>query len=127
MKRPMLLVIPPGAVWIGERSWPVLRDAARFGDLSFGVFLWSFPIQQVTRLWLDPHLPAMLQLAVILLQVIPIAWLSYRFIEAPALHCKPPRPSRDAALHAVDDKRVPSRPDLLRRWTRLTRGLDRVQ
>jgi peptidoglycan/LPS O-acetylase OafA/YrhL len=90
----LLLVIPPGAVWIGQHSWPVVRAAARFGDLSFGVFLWSFPVQQVTRLWLDPKLPAMLQLAIVLLQVLPIAWLSYRFVEAPALRCKPPRPAR---------------------------------
>ena len=90
----LLLVIPPGAVWVGQRSWPVVRAVARFGDLSFGIFLWSFPIRQVTRLWLDPRSPALLQLAVVLLQVIPIAWLSYRFIEAPALRCKPRRPDR---------------------------------
>jgi peptidoglycan/LPS O-acetylase OafA/YrhL len=88
----LLLVIPPGAVWIGLRSWPVLRSAARFGDLSYGIFLWSFPIQQYTSLWLDPHTPIALQLAVVLLQVIPIAWLSCRLIEAPALRCKPRRP-----------------------------------
>ena len=89
----LLLVIPPAAVWIGQRSWPVLRSAARFGDLSFGVFLWSFPVQQLTHLWLDPQLPVALQLAVVLVQVLAIAWLSYRFIEAPALRRKPRRAS----------------------------------
>ena len=88
----LLLIIPPAAVWIGQRSWPVLRSAARCGDLSYGIFLWSFPVQQLTRLWLDQRLPVALQLGVVLLQVIPIAWLSYRFVEAPALRMKPPRP-----------------------------------
>lgn len=91
----LLLVIPPAAVWIGLRSWPVLRSAARFGDLSYGVFLWSFPIQQVTRLWLDPHRSTALQLAIVLLQVVPIAWLSCHLIEAPALGAKPKRPTTD--------------------------------
>lgn len=89
----LLLVIPPGAVWVGQRSWPVLRSAARFGDLSLGIFLWSFPVQQVTRLWLDPQLPVAVHLAVVLLQVTLIAWLSCRFIEAPALRRKPRRPA----------------------------------
>ncbi len=94
----LLLTIPPGAVWIGLRSWPALRSAARFGDLSFGIFLWSYPVQQVTRLWLDPRRPVALQLGVVLLQVIPIAWLSYRLIEAPALRAKPRRRWRKRAV-----------------------------
>ncbi len=89
----LLLVIPPAAVWIGLRSWPVLRSAARYGDLSYGVFLWSFPVQQLTRLWLDPSTPLFAQLAIVLVQVLPIAWLSYRAIEAPALRWKPRRPA----------------------------------
>ena len=93
----LLLIIPTGAVWIGLRAWPVLRSAARFGDLSYGVFLWAYPVQQVTRLWLDAQQPLVLQLAVVLAQVIPIAWLSYRLIEAPALRFKPRRPPVDAA------------------------------
>ena len=31
-------------------SMPVLRDAGRFGDLSFGLYLYAFPIQQVVLL-----------------------------------------------------------------------------
>ena len=81
----------PAAVWIGQRSWVGLRSAARFGDLSFGIYLWSYPVKQVTRLWLDPHLPMALQLAVVLAQAVAIAWLSYRLIEAPALRLKPGR------------------------------------
>lgn len=89
----LLLVIPPAAVWIGQRSWVGLRSAARFGDLSFGIYLWSYPVQQVTRLWLDPHLPMALQFAVVLMQATAIAWLSCRVIETPALRLKPGRAS----------------------------------
>lgn len=88
----LLLIIPPAAVWIGQQSWVVLRSAGRFGDLSLGIFLWSAPVQQVTGLWLNPQLPVMLQLAVVLAQVIPIAWFSHRLIEEPALRYRPARP-----------------------------------
>jgi peptidoglycan/LPS O-acetylase OafA/YrhL len=88
----LLAVIPPAAVWVGERSWPVLRSASRFGDLSLGIFLWGSPVQQVTHLWLDPRTPLPLQLAVVLVQVVPLAWLSWRFVEAPALRRKPAKP-----------------------------------
>ena len=88
----LLLVIAPAAVWIGERSWPVLRSASRFGDLSFGIFLWAWPVHQVTALWLSARTPLPLQLAVVLVQVVSLAWLSWRFIEAPALRRKPAKP-----------------------------------
>ncbi len=122
----LLLVIPPGAVWIGQRSWPVTRSVARFGDLSFGVFLWSFPVQQVTRLWLDPKLPAMLQLGVVLLQVIPIAWLSCRLVETPALRCKPRRPVPGSAEPTRRHRYfVPLQPvrEMMDRWMPRRTGL----
>lgn len=90
----LLLVIPPAAVWIGEQSWPLARSATRFGDLSLGIFLWAWPVHQVTQLWLPASLPMPAQLAVVLAQVLPLAWLSWRFIEAPALRRKPTRPRR---------------------------------
>ncbi len=95
----LLLVVPPASVWIGERSWPVWRSASRFGDLSLGIFLWGWPVQQVTRLWLPVGTPMLLQLAVVLAQLLPLAWLSWTLIEAPALRRKPARrrfrPSKD--------------------------------
>ena len=95
----LLLVVPPASVWIGERSWPVLRSANRFGDLSLGIFLWGWPVQQVTRSWLPVGTPIVLQLTVVLALVLPLAWLSWTAIEAPALRRKPTRrrfrPSKD--------------------------------
>ena len=95
----LLLLIPPAAVWIGQQSWPVLRRAARFGDLSLGVFLWAWPVHQVTGLWIAPHTPALAQLLIVTAQVLVLAWASWHFIEAPALRRKPPRAvaSREAS------------------------------
>jgi len=41
-------VLPYAVLAIGLRAWPVLRSAGRFGDASYGIYLWSFPIQQIT-------------------------------------------------------------------------------
>jgi peptidoglycan/LPS O-acetylase OafA/YrhL len=92
----LMLLIPPAAVWIGEQSWPLLRSAARFGDLSMGIFLWSWPVHQVTLLWIADDTPALLRFVLIVLQATALAWLSWRFIEAPALRLKPGRPAQGA-------------------------------
>jgi len=85
----LLFVIPPCAVWIGLRSWPVLRSAARYGDLSLGIFLWGWPVQQMTRQWMGTEAPLAVQLAVTLPQILLLAWLSWHLVEKPALWWKP--------------------------------------
>lgn len=92
----LLLVIAPAAVWVGEQSWPVLRSASRFGDLSLGIFLWAWPVHQVTQLWAPAGTPWQEQFAIVALQVVALAWLSWRFIEAPALRRKPKKPAARA-------------------------------
>lgn len=89
----LLFIIPPATVWFGERSWPGLRSAARYGDLSLGIFLWAWPVHQVTHLWLDPATPMLARFAIVAVQAMALAWLSWHFIEAPALSRKPARPT----------------------------------
>ena len=89
----LLLILPSAAVWIGEQSWPVCRSAARFGDLSLGVFLWGWPVHQVTALWIDPATPMLLRFAVVAAQALALAALSWHLIEARALRLKPARPA----------------------------------
>lgn len=40
------LALPYCLLAFGTRSTPVLRRASRFGDLSYGLYLWAFPVQQ---------------------------------------------------------------------------------
>ncbi|UOQ59913.1 acyltransferase [Leucobacter rhizosphaerae] len=42
----MCLVIPYGIITISLQSWPGLRAVNRFPDISYGVFLVGFPVQQ---------------------------------------------------------------------------------
>lgn len=42
------VVLPYAVLAVGLRAWPGLCSAGRFGDASYGIYLWSFPVQQVT-------------------------------------------------------------------------------
>jgi peptidoglycan/LPS O-acetylase OafA/YrhL len=44
----LCLILPYTVLSIGLRSSPLLRSAGRFGDASYGIYLWSFPVQQLT-------------------------------------------------------------------------------
>lgn len=94
----LLLLIPAAAVWFGEQSWPVLRSAARFGDLSLGVFLWGWPVHQVTSLWLAAGVSGLVRFEVVSLLALLLAWVSWRYIEAPAQRLKPARPAPPPAI-----------------------------
>ena len=85
----MLLIVPVTAVWLGRQSWSGVRDAGRFGDFSYGVYLWAWPVQQVVVLVLRPEAPFLLLLTATLACTFPLAWLSWHMVEKPALRFKP--------------------------------------
>ena len=41
------VALPYAVLVIGLASTPVVRRAARYGDMSYGLYLWAFPVQQV--------------------------------------------------------------------------------
>ena len=114
----LLLIIPPAAVWLGMRSWPVLRSAARFGDLSYGIFLWAWPVQQLAHLWLPASMSMLAQLAIVVPPVLGLAWLSWRFIEAPAMRLRPRVPAI-AARFDIAGFLAFSFPSFVKLWRRL--------
>lgn len=91
------LIIAPLAVAIGTQSWPVLRSAGKFGDLSYGVYIWAWPIQQFVVAIMGHEANYFALLAVVLPLVLLAAWASWRYIEAPALARKPVRRIPDEA------------------------------
>ena len=88
----LLLLIPAAAVWIGNQSWPIFRSAARWGDLSLGIFLWAWPAGQLLKLWMPGSTPSLSRFAILVVLTLGLAWLSSRYIETPALRRKPARP-----------------------------------
>jgi peptidoglycan/LPS O-acetylase OafA/YrhL len=81
-------VMSPLTLLLGARSTPVLRSAARFGDLSYGIYLYAYFVQQLSvRVW--PAVPSYLAtVAVAVAATTLVAWCSWHLVEAPALRLK---------------------------------------
>ena len=81
------IVVPYVVVAVGIRATPVIRSAGRFGDFSYGLYLWGFLVQQVTIATLG-----VLPLALDLLVVVPVtgilAYASWHLVEKRALALK---------------------------------------
>jgi peptidoglycan/LPS O-acetylase OafA/YrhL len=83
----LLLFLPAFLLSIGTSSWPVLSKTGRFGDVSYGVYLYAFPIQQSVRaLW--PDLSFTNSLVIVTATTLLAGWLSWWFVEEPALRLK---------------------------------------
>lgn len=75
------------ALFVGRLQWPPLAAASRYGDLSYGIFLYSFPIQQ-TLVWAKPTIGLHYLLLLSLLLSLAMAWLSWHLVEKYALRLK---------------------------------------
>ena len=64
-----------------------LGNFSKYGDFSYGLYIYSFPIQQVLIAF-NPAFTALEDFAIAYILVLPIAILSWRFIEKPALKLK---------------------------------------
>lgn len=72
---------------IGIRDLPGVRDAARFGDLSYGMYLVAFPVQQLL-LQLYPHLELSWSMVLVTLISAVLAMGLWWLVEAPSLRAK---------------------------------------
>jgi len=76
-------------VWLGTQRNPLSSLSAKAGDLSYGVYLYGWPVQQLVRLTSPSDAP-WVTLAWSAPITLVCAWLSLRFVEAPALRLKAP-------------------------------------
>ena len=101
MDRPLFalwLAVPAAVIVIGNASTPILRRAGRFGDLSYGVYIYAFPVQQ-TMIWLlKDRLPWAGVLALALAVTFALAFASWHLVEKRALRLKPRSGGRPFAL-----------------------------
>jgi len=87
------LTMPYMVVSFGLLSLPGLRQAGRFGDISYGLYLYAFPVQQLL-LYLRPGIPAPILICALI--TLPLAFLSWHFVEKQALRIKPGGPTAGA-------------------------------
>jgi peptidoglycan/LPS O-acetylase OafA/YrhL len=68
-------------------STPVVREVTALGDLSYGTYLWAYVVQQVV---IDraPALPLAASVGLTIAITLPIAAVSWWFVERPALSLK---------------------------------------
>lgn len=98
----LALIVPPLTIYIGLHSLPVLRSAGRFGDLSYGSYLFAWPVQ-FALVQIFPGIGLISALTLTVPIILAVAWLSWHFVEAPALALKPNH-SRLAQNEAANDE-----------------------
>lgn len=84
--RPVYLLAMPYLVYYFACS-PLAAGFSRFGDLSYGLYVYSYPVQQlIAHVW--PPVHPLVNFALTLALMLPLAAWSWRFIEKPALALK---------------------------------------
>jgi peptidoglycan/LPS O-acetylase OafA/YrhL len=86
-ERLSFVVLPYVVISIGLAAIPGVRSAGRFGDLSYGIYLWAFPAQQ-TLLFIAPQLPMGVSIATAAVVSACLALLSWHLVEGPVLRNK---------------------------------------
>jgi peptidoglycan/LPS O-acetylase OafA/YrhL len=82
------LTIPYLLVFVAYRTTPALRALVKPGDLSYGIYLWAYPVQQTIVHALGPDIsPGWLLLLSAGISYA-IALASWRLVEAPVLRLK---------------------------------------
>jgi peptidoglycan/LPS O-acetylase OafA/YrhL len=70
---------------------PVLRKWGRFGDFSYGIYLYAFPVQQLLIQFFRNDISFGMLALLATFSSVALAWCSWHLIERPALMLKPGR------------------------------------
>ncbi|ANF30958.1 hypothetical protein A0130_04040 [Leifsonia xyli] len=103
--------VPAGVyfiLWLGSAIPGRLRTIGQKNDISYGVYLYAFPVQMTLAYFGLNKLgvvPMILGAAII---VLAISWLSWRFIESPAMSLKNWGPGRGVAYWVQKVRRRPA-------------------
>ena len=86
-----LLLIGAASVLLGSATLPGLSDLGRYGDFSYGIYIYAFPVQQLFIYWGLMALPFALGLGITVIAILSLAVASWHWIEKPALQLKRPQ------------------------------------
>lgn len=81
------LALPYTVLVLGLMATPGIRSAGRFGDFSYGLYLWGFLVQQLVIEWFDA-LPWVWNTTVVIIVTGAIACTSWHVVEKRALTLK---------------------------------------
>ncbi len=81
------VALPYVVLAVGLASWPGVRRAARFGDLSYGMYLWAFPVQQVLVSSFGP-MPFVVDVLAVAAVCAALSYGTWHLLENPAIHLR---------------------------------------
>ena len=87
----LAFIVPPLTIAIGLRSWPGLRNVSTFGDLSYGIYIYAWPVQQIGVALLGQQTPYLALLSITIPVTLALAAASWHLVERTALRFKPRR------------------------------------
>lgn len=77
-----------------------MRPLRLLGKMSYSVYLWHWPLLAFLRYTLSPVLPAPIVVAA-MAALIPLSWISYRWIEEPPRAAATPRTRQGIVVAAI--------------------------
>jgi peptidoglycan/LPS O-acetylase OafA/YrhL len=84
----LFVALPTLVICFGTASTPFIRRAGRFGDFSYGIYIYAFPVQQTVTWFTDNRLSIWSGLAASTAITVALAILSWHCVERPALRLK---------------------------------------
>ena len=81
------VVLPYSVLALGLASSPFVRRASRFGDFSYGMYIYAFPVQQIVFATVGV-LSLTANLVIVVLATGVLSVISWHLVEAPALKLK---------------------------------------
>jgi peptidoglycan/LPS O-acetylase OafA/YrhL len=97
----LLIILPYAALSFGLGYCAAFAKLTRGNDLSYGIFLLGFPIQQTITALIGPQIGPWSNFSIAMIICAPLAYLSWNFIERPVLSWKPTRRRDQAATSAI--------------------------
>ncbi|MBB5360832.1 peptidoglycan/LPS O-acetylase OafA/YrhL [Rhodanobacter sp. ANJX3] len=85
----LFILLPYCTLSLALSSQRLLSSAGRFGDFSYGLYLYGFLVQQVVNQLTQNGLSALQNALISLPIALLCAWFSWRFVEKPMLSFKP--------------------------------------
>jgi peptidoglycan/LPS O-acetylase OafA/YrhL len=89
IKLGLACIVPPLTVAVGAQSWPGLRDIASIGDLSYGIYIYAWPVQQIGVALVGQQTPYFELLSITVPVTLALAAASWHVVEKNALRYKP--------------------------------------
>ncbi|WP_176167838.1 MULTISPECIES: acyltransferase [Rhodanobacteraceae] len=93
----LAFVVPSLTIAIGVRSWAGLRNISKVGDLSYGIYIYAWPVQQIGVARWGRETPYLELLSITVPVTVALAAASWHLIEKKALRFKPGRPFGNSA------------------------------